>query len=824
METPENIVRHAMVGFGARNQQLLKHSVIAFLSQRKLFNEYGLKLEFHIFSERDPPDDEEPPHVWDEAWSRVQDGVMRTGAPISAPLRGVENIPEDDLKELQALLDVERTVARVAQEDHPVLDLFYNRLHPAAYAMLHDAALPSNGVDVTQPFAARAVLGAVLRESMQGFVKYVEENVPEITINFYWDTQICQADVGDAVHPVIYGQLSTGRYNDEVHNREYDFVHNGQGMIRREYFNAERLGINHYVFGQQANGNLVRGFLYRNGLLTIQGLIPFRPRISPQAKIGIVGLGASAFDFVSIIARLTDFIETTPDGWRINETKARMWPGLITFITPDPTVRPPLHFRDSTNAFDMRWPEMSSLISTEELHALMLQEEFDWTTVALSLLIANVALMTGKDIDVIAGHHLSSDKSHSAPWVQMAEYHAQNEQYKAGNLTEMALLRTGQQLFTNGHGLEWQPGAADSALERKAPLTRRRGFAVRKSATYEPTRLPYVAKATDYNFYESWNLMERWRRSVPVPLHDLVAQLFDLGVACHQQASTDNFAASTTDKNVAVGDSTYDVIFAPPTKIERSRWQLDHHSHETITRQYEDEECAEWTKLFRDERGRRITPADEQPNLLKGRSWADDNNTPCHVFDTGPATLGSKRFLGGDPRIVGVRDADPDSLDTIFDWAPTAGKMLVGVSALIANGSLDPIADFVYPYSEGAEHSDKLHTAFKAETALFEPAWREVNEKHCFVKLIVEYHQKRIGAGAYLKYVYDAYEREQAVEQINRISPGARNRWTTLLREIPAYKPVGPVNFYLCRHLDFEAAEMDTLWANVIKDLSESEV
>ena len=98
-------------------------------------------------------------------------------------------------------------------------------------------------------------------------------------------------------------------------------------MIRREYFNAERLGINHYVFGQQANGNLVRGFLYRNGLLTIQGLIPFRPRISPQAKIGIVGLGASAFDFVSIIARLTDFIETTPDGWRINETKARMWPG-----------------------------------------------------------------------------------------------------------------------------------------------------------------------------------------------------------------------------------------------------------------------------------------------------------------------------------------------------------------------------------------------------------------------------------------------------------------------------------------------------------------
>ncbi|ETS73263.1 hypothetical protein PFICI_14868 [Pestalotiopsis fici W106-1] len=813
------VVRHALIGFGARNAELLKHAVIAFLAQRDTFKEIGLQLEFDVYSDRNAPAASEKAYIWDEAWAPTQDGAIRTAAPVSAPLRGVEKIQPDVLKVLQDAVNVDLAIRQEIRSNRAALEGQYQTINPAAHALLQESSLPLGDVDVTQPFGIRSTMGVALRRGVWDVVNFVKDNIPEIRIYFHWDAQVTFINLSDSQKPRLWAQKDGdvgGNLEDGDEGEAFDFVHNAQGLLKVQYFDPEPLQIEHRVFTAHPNFQLMVQQLAANGLLSNAGLLQV------GSKIGIVGLGSSAYDYASILLRLTDIVEITNNGWRINETNARRWPGLLTFISPNNIVRPPLHFRTRGDSSDMRWPpfETRSLISTEELHALTLQINFDWTSVALPLLLANVALLTNKDVDSVAGHYLKFRPSEVDAWVRMAEYHEQNQQYEAGNVTEMALLRLGQQLLTNGHGLEAYPEDADRVLSAKAPLTRRRGAAARKAAAEEVSRLRHAATSLDYRFIEFWNLMQSWNKAAPVPLQDMMAQLFALGVAHHQQASTDDFSASTTHADrVAVRDRTYDVIFAAPTNGVRSEWQLDQvefpytNDGSNIKRAYQEVPARPHLRTLRNQDGSGMSTSERQPKLNKGRTWIDSDNEPIHVFDNGPASLGERCCYPMDgPRVLGVKDADMESLATIFDWAPTAGKTLVAVSALLARGNSKPIMDFMQLYEQGLPTPD----VFNNETALFAAAWREVNEKSCFVKIIVEYNQKRPIVHTYLRYAFEADEREQAITQIDRVCPGARRKWQSLLGRIRVFDPIRRHQFYRTRHMDFTPDEMDTLWASVL--------
>ncbi|KAI0163485.1 hypothetical protein BJ166DRAFT_579113 [Pestalotiopsis sp. NC0098] len=781
--SPKRTVTHALIGFGPRNATLFKHAVVAYVSERALFQKMGLELAFYIFDEA-----EQEYAAQGQAWRTECEGNANSGIPISAPLRGVEKIQEDWMHILKQAINFEDSASRDLVTYADTLADQYKKINPAAYALLRESTLPGGAVDTTAPWGTRASIGLLLQKSVFDVIEFVRTNIPEIQIHMNWGLELFGMNLTNPQRPVLAMSFGLGD------TMTFDYVHIAQGLSKHPSFGDRWMDDEYwseFIHLEPANYDGLLGRLQLRGLLTEGGTM-----IKPRAKIAIAGLSLSAYDYVPILMQFTDMLELTDEGWRINVRNARKYEGLLTFIAPDGRVAPPCHYPDRTNPSGSNyWPRENSLISTEELHALHMQQEFDWMTVALPLLRASVCLELDRPLD------LNDPALTRTPLQQMRDYREQNERYQAGHQTEIGLLRLGQQLFFEGHGLERYPATANAALLAKAPFTHVSGPMARKSLLSEMSLLKVASKSPRGN-RDMWKYFKSLDSASPVQVQDLVAQLFDLGVAVYAKGKMEQMKPARGGRHVALdNEHWFHLVIAPQTNTTDA-----------------------WNKRI--DQG--IVPDEvvlmEDPNLInsapaitKGRFWLDTRtSTEIHVIDAGSGSAGHLMSKGDIEAgwIVGARDSDNDTLTGIFDWAPTAARYLVLLSVLTAGGADRP-PKYVLASLENTLPKDDV---FEREMAQFEGVWNEVVQKYAFIDFC--HHLKGRIPPNLFKNVYDPDRRAAAIEEINRLLPGSRFYYDQRVAQLGPYKPLTWFD-HLNRHVDLTPDQMDEAWLSILNQTRE---
>ncbi|KAK9424370.1 hypothetical protein SUNI508_13693 [Seiridium unicorne] len=756
-----HIIRHGFSGFGPRSALLVMDVVIAYLTERQQFNNMGLEIELFVFDKNDASN-----AGAGTAWQTLCDATPNSGVTSAVTLPGSTVIPNQDI--VAAASDLASAVAQELHDNRAVHEDEMRQRNPAAYALLNQATRIDGSVVTSTACATRGLIGKVQRTNIDKVVNFVGAHVPEIRILFKFEHTIVGADFSSPTQPRLIA-----RRNDSIQPEAYpfDFVHLANGPTAEIPVSSE---VRPRTFSSVPNANSIRDFLGKHELLDDKTKL-----IKRGAKIAIAGMRLSAYDLVPVIMAMTDMIETKAGSWVLNKKRIAGYQGLLTFIgRSDGDPAPPRH------AHTMHWPDGESFLTTEEVHAIMLQRDFDWLSLAAPLLTANTAARLGVPPSQI---ELPTTTKES-----MLEYHNQNNEYRAGNLTSAGLLRAGQLALIGGFGLESDPDTAEAQLVAKAPLTRegRAGFPTRKSAANDITQARVAIQSPNSEFFAHWKKAWSLDNASPVEIQDLIAQLFGLGVATFVQANFDEIHLQQQNSRVILHDQPFDVLFAPKTMTRSADVLL--------------------TSLKG--KVKEIVPG--VPEYIKGRFLQSLGGEPIHALDVGLGGHGETVSLSyGQTSIVGLQSFDIHNHASAADWAATASRMLVILSAMKAAGDATALQTLIKTYGNNNLPPSR---DFHIETAMFEDAWREAQEKACFVRVCTAFSEKE-RVSDYTHHISSPETRRTCIAFLDLVRPGAQRSYQEELSGIPAFDPIHKRQFYMKRHLDFTPVEMERLWQLILK-------
>ncbi|KAJ7493866.1 hypothetical protein FB451DRAFT_1388008 [Mycena latifolia] len=481
-------------------------------------------------------------------------------------------------------------------------------------------------------------------------------------------------------------------------------------------------------------------------------------QIKSGSHIGITGFSLSAYDYVSLVLRYTSVIEATDTGYKIHPENAEAYQGLLTFISRDGVPAPPRHI-DAAYYADPRRPP---ILTSEEMHALLLQKQFDWLNFWKVFLDANVARSLGKMPKDL--HYRQAME----PQERMVDYARQNEAYARGELTEVGLQRTGFWLAYGGQGFHANPAQAEAELVKKAPLTRtdRAGFLMRRGALAEVTSTDYVQSNSNKPFFDEYGIMHYCVAASPPAIQYLVARMFELGVATHVKGDFGNIVPGLRGNGY--------VLFAPNLLDRRN-----------------DAVLVSLKDAVKD-----VVPG--QPAYAKGRFLrAREGTALVHAIDMGMGGQGTRATLQGSPgqSIVGMRWGDTSFLDAAVYGAASVAPMTVLLSSIAAKGASKPAERLLAYYKE------------------FKSVWTEVHKKHAFLVLCEEVARN---AAEYLEYtgkVFDAASRDKLVDGWvqAKLNGSAVEKYHKAVGAIPAFNPP-PMEDYFERFVDLSPAEITKCW------------
>ncbi|KAI1076158.1 hypothetical protein F5B20DRAFT_584507 [Whalleya microplaca] len=761
--TPGNhVIRHGFSGFGPRNSLLFKNAVVAFLSGRETFNKLGLILEFHVF-EQNPATDAGAGN----AFQMNCDATVNSDITGAIQLFGSDKIPSKYQHVVAAASNLASAVSQEIRENRDTYEGEIRKTNPAASALLKETTRPDGSIDTDRACATRGLIGRVQRDTIQQVIEFVQKELAdEIRLHFYYETTVVSADFSTPSKP----QFCVRRNDSTVTELfTFDFVHLANGTTGEVLVSED---VRPFSYSGTPNAESIRTFLSQHGVLDSRGLV------KTDTKIGITGMRLSAYDCVPIVLNMTGILRNTEAGWALNEEKAAEYQGLFTFISrTDGEASPPRH------AHDMYWPGKYSFLSTEEVHAIMLQHNFDWLSLVMPILKANVAAELG-----LAPSQIERPMTMQQ---RMQDYHDQNNQYREGLLTEVGLLRTGNFSMVEGYGFESNPEQANRELLTKAPLTRedRAGFPMRKSCAYDITQAPSALESSNSIFFRHWETFWSTIAASPVAVHDIIAQLFKLGVATHFPGSFSDIHVQPGSTGAYIGDKTFDVLFAPKLFTPSADIVL--------------------TSL----RGKVKEVIPGVPEYAKGRLLQTKGGEYIHAVDVGSGGHGASVTLpNGQRSKVGMQWADTNNHLAAADWAATASRMLVILSVLKASGCEAPVKSLMETYLK----SLPTDAVFDGETARFQEAWQEVHEKSCFLRLLDQLQDRSYNDD--LKLTADRDARQSCVDHLDKMQPGVKKEFELLLEQIPAFKPVSKTHFYWKRFLDFTPVEMERIFEAVLKD------
>ncbi|KJZ68618.1 hypothetical protein HIM_11988 [Hirsutella minnesotensis 3608] len=196
--------------------------------------------------------------------------------------------------------------------------------------------------------------------------------------------------------------------------------------------------------------------------------------------------------------------------------------------------------------------------------------------------------------------------------------------------------------------------------------------------------------------------------SAPVPLHNALATMFELGVARHVVGSRDDVRKNSKGTALVLDHHHFHACFAPKAISNDAN------------------------PVFVSLRGQVKEIVDGQPIYGKGNYLQTPEGKPIHAFDTGIGGHGViADDIHGNKSLYGRQWIYTEHLPHAIDDAQTGAMKILVVSVLLANGYTQPIETMLDLYKRRLP-SD---TEFAEETAQFEPDWNEVLDIDAFLTL-----------------------------------------------------------------------------------------
>ncbi|KAJ6594860.1 hypothetical protein B0H19DRAFT_71327 [Mycena capillaripes] len=754
VETPRNdAIRHGLSGFGRRNSFLVIYVAAVVQTNRLLLSSLGLKLHFSIYEMQ-----KETEEGSGYGFQTNCDGALNTGIPGQVAIPEVKlGVPSAEIAELTNLAkcitdalekEISKHEADLKEENVAALKLFVDAIH---------------GVEISAAaaFTTRGAVGRIQQPKIEKALKYIQDHMADvITIERHFGYEVVGLDVSKPQKPRL--KVKDIATDSTSTTDPFDFVHlaNGTPATLPPGVTAGTT-----VSSATPNQKVVKEFLKNNNLLEEND------QIKSKTLIGIAGLSLAAYDYVPLILRYTSLITPTDKGYTINEEKAKDYQGLLTFISHSGVPAPPRHI--DAKHFESPNP----ILKSEEVHALLLQKQFDWLSFWTVFLDANVARSLGK---LPRDLHYRQNMDAKA---RMVDYVHQTDAYLKGELTEVGLQRTGYWLVFGGQGFVSDPASAEAKLVEKAPLTRkdRAGFLMRRGSLAEVTSDAYLKAHSNKPFFDIYTTtMHNCIAASPPAIHQLVARMFELGVARHEAG----------DYASVLPTILHDVLFAPNLS--------DRNSDEVL-------------KVMKEEKlVKEIVPG--QPEYAKGRFLRTRNDTALvHAIDVGLGGQGTRvlRPTNNDQSIIGMRWPDTSFLDAALDNAASLAPMTVLLSAIAQKGFEKSAEKLLEYYKAGLP----TEANFKKEVDQFSSVWKEMHEKHAFLVLCDAVSGN---ADDYLEYtdkVFVDTSRKQLVDGWAgaKEHASALKRYTEALAAIPKFDPPSRDDYFQ-RFVDLSPSEIERCW------------
>lgn len=759
-------IRWGFSGFGPRNSILVKDVVVALLAEREMVKKTNFNLDFHIFEQNGDENEAGAGH----AFQSDCDATINSDITGEIPLANSHQIPGKYKHIVSAASDLAGSVAEELEANLNRYETEFRQRNPAAFTLLKENTDEDGRVNTTRAFATRGLIGKVQGKTIREVLEFARKEVPEIQVTVHYGHTVVGADFSVPTEP----KLLVSKNKDKTEEWfDFDFVQLANGTTGRVPVSDD---VASKAFSSTPNIDAIRSFLDKHGVLDAEGLI------KQGSRIGVTGIRLSGYDCIPLLMNLTKILVVTDDGWRIDEEEAKKYKGLLSFISHhEGDVAPPRH----THTLD--WPGKISLLNTEEMHTILLQQNFDWLSFAIPILKANVAAEIGTLPSKIYPAMTTEER--------FADYHRQTSQHRLNMTTETGLLRAGKLAMLEGFGFESDPDLANQSLVLKAPFTRehRAGFPFRYSGAYDITQPAVARAASNTDFFNHWGTFWSHIAASPVAIQDMIAQLFGLGVAKFAKGSFREIELKPESQEIKLGDHSFDVLFAP--KVLTSTADV----------------------LLQSIKGQVKEMAPGVPDYCKGRFIANLNGDPISAIDVGSGGHGTTETLpDGTRTVVGVQWADTNNHLSASDQAATSSRTLLLLSALKAQGSKEPVKSLLQTYNETLPSQSE----FGAEVAALEPTWREVNERSCFLKALERCFSSESDSASFTNHAEQGISRsgrEACIGFLEKGNPGVKTFYVEELAKIPPFKPVSRDHFFFRRHLDFTQAEIERIWSKVFK-------
>ncbi|EIW79868.1 hypothetical protein CONPUDRAFT_155264 [Coniophora puteana RWD-64-598 SS2] len=397
---------------------------------------------------------------------------------------------------------------------------------------------------------------------------------------------------------------------------------------------------------------------------------------------------------------------------------------------------------------------------------------------------------------------------------RMAAYRTQTARHRIGEVTEIGLIRAGYHAIFEGFGFENIPDDAHAKLVDRAPLSRkgREGWLVRHSALFDVTHPGFVKDQSNREFFRNVEELILSFSASPVAVQDLIAQLFSLGVATHVVGEFSDIEYDNEHSKIALNITLdgggnkrrrFDAMFASKTITSHADVLLQDIKSKAMEATEGDEAKV---KLF----------SEGVLKYAKGRFLQTSDGTLIHATDAG---LGGR---GDDAKgyRVGMQWTDAHDLASSANWAATASRTLVLLSAMKADGmktgyDSSPVQDLMKIYEESLP-TDK---AFDEEVASFEQDWLELVEKKGFLDTCEHFAKD---ADDYCDLAGNAFGHNSRQKCLSRLAERHHSNYKlegvyayNLKRrnEAGVYNPVNKKQFFR-RFVDFTSGELEHCWNN----------
>jgi hypothetical protein len=534
-EIPETRqVRIAICGFGARGRLAYICRVAQDLTD--LWSGKPLDDRFRTHDYYDTQSEEDGPGV---AFQLQSNAALNTDlpGPISIDTTG---LTDDQAATIRSLTDLAAHYVALTMDD-PAETLANLEKENVSTAILFALASRGGTLDTSVACGSRNFVGQALVKMTNEAIELQRQHLPWLQVDFHLDVRVTNVDLEDPQKPI----LTILKNGQEIVLEAYDLLVKTTGTtweVPVQGIVAEK------AFTGIPNSEKLWQYLHDRNVLGPDGLI------IPGKRILIGGASLGAFDPVGIILVKTGIVKVTgsaPSGFTIDKERTKQYPGLITFFS-----RSPNKFVPARHAQVGPLPQESVIFSPEMILSHQLQKNQDPYPIYREMARLVTAMHLRKLPQEVENYSTTND--------QLDAMARDNQDYASSFSTgrfnglilrlKQLIGRSGKQhtepymmraallslLFSYALGTTKQEMDNKRAkLVKEYPLLVRNAFDASRSmifnATHPVAGSPYDSTMAIDKHKFALDAIFQHVTSAPFPIHHLITQLYECGVATWKQ-------------------------------------------------------------------------------------------------------------------------------------------------------------------------------------------------------------------------------------------------------------------------------------------------